>query len=295
MDASFINDHFLQPIADRSGYNPINTLTYALIALGALFLLWRLFSKRRIEIDNAFWQCALAWTLWGSSIRVVTDSIDAGVMQATLGHCSYWLATFLSDTLYPPLLQSHLLHYGLWTVTPGIYIVTATLFLSSYLLFQRLGLPRLSAALALVGVLANAALLLPMAQHGLFALAPLLMAAVLSALLYFGLGWRTPGRLLPVFGQALDGAATWVTIDWFGPASGLLYGEQHVVSGWIGTATPLGFGLFFALKTAFSILAVHLIHSEEFDGRAQSIALLVITILGLAPGLRDLLRVLCGT
>jgi uncharacterized membrane protein len=96
-------------------------------------------------------------------------------------------------------------------------------------------------------------------------------------------------------GQALDGAATWVAIDWFGPASGKAYFEQHVISAAIGSATPIGFGLFFLLKIFFSLAAVWIIRKEEMDENAKSLVLLVIAIIGFAPGIRDMLRILAGT
>jgi uncharacterized membrane protein len=102
-------------------------------------------------------------------------------------------------------------------------------------------------------------------------------------------------ELLPIMGQALDGAATWVAIDLFGPASGQAYFEQHVLSNAIGQASPLGFGLFFLLKIGFAAAAVWAIRKEDMDGRIKSLVLLVIAIIGFAPGLRDTLRLLCGT
>lgn len=291
---AFARQYYIDPLWQHTGYNPVNTATYALIALGALYFIWREFQKRQIALDRPFWMAALSWTLWGSSVRVLTDSIDSGLMARAAAGAGTSLLDPIARAIYPLILQSHLLDYGLLTVSPGIYIVTALLFLSTFALGRAHGWPRVSMQAALALAALNYALLLPMAGHWLFALAPLLAALVVGALLWFGLRWREPEMLLPVIGQALDGAATWTAIDLFGPSVGMAYSEQHVLSGWIGTATPLGFGLFFLLKVAFAALAVHLISKEE-NREIRSLALLVIAIIGFAPGLRDLLRMLLGT
>ena len=54
--------------------------------------------------------------------------------------------------------------------------------------------------------------------------------------------------------------------------------------------------MFFLLKIGFSVAAVWVIRKEkDIDERTRSLLLLVIAIIGFAPGLRDLLRLLCGT
>ena len=299
--SSFIQSYFLNPIWDRTGYNMVNTLAYAAIALGALYLIWRYFEKRNISIDRAFWAGALAFVLWGSSLRVLTDSIDspsrtmANALLAAGGGQGGPFG-FIAQAAYPFILNSHILDYGLLTVTPGIYVLTAGLFLLCIALGFWFKRPFLAAGVGLVGAALNFALLLPMMKHWDYAAVIVGVAAGVGAILYYGLKWKDKKWVLPVMGQALDGVATWVAIDWFGPANGINYFEQHVVSNGIGNATPLGFGLFFLLKICFAVGAVWAVRQEkEIDGRTKSLLLLVVAIIGFAPGLRDLLRLLCGT
>lgn len=296
---SFIQSYFIDPIWERTGYNVVNTLVYAAIALGALYLIWKWFEKKNVAIDKPFWAGALAFVLWGSSLRVLTDSVDAGTMAKCLTAAQFGAGGVfgcIAQIAYQPLLSSHLLDYGFLTVTPGIYIVTAGIFLLCVALGLKFKKPYLAAVVGGVGALINYLLLLPMAKNWEYALVIVGAAGAVGALLYYGLKWRKPEEVLPVVGQALDGAATWVAIDWFGPANGIGYFEQHVLSNGIGKATPLGFGLFFLLKIGFSIAAVWVIRKEkDIDERTRSLLLLVIAIIGFAPGLRDLLRLLCGT
>lgn len=313
--SSLVSDYFINPIWDRTGYNPVNTAVYALLALGAIYVLWKMFAKHRVHLDAPFWAAVVCWSLWGSSIRVLTDSVDSGAMGKALaqagGSAGTALASaaardlpqglpsgafdFIARSAYPVILHSHVLDYGFATVTPGIYLVTAALFLSSLLLARKLGLPYWAAWAGAMAAAFNLVLLLPMMANFAYAAVPLLLAGGVGALLWYGLKWRKFEMILPVVAQALDGASTWVAIDWFGPAKGIPYFEQHVLSSAIGHVTPLGFGLFFLLKVAFAALAVHLLFKEKMDERTRNLALLVIVVIGLAPGTRDLLRMLCGT
>ncbi len=174
-------------------------------------------------------------------------------------------------------------------------MLTAALFLALVGLGIRIGRPYLAAGAGLAGAALNGLLLLPMAKNWEYALIPIVIAVAVGILVRYGLKWRSGMEMLPVMGQALDGAATWVAIDWFGPASGQNYFEQHVLSNAIGQASPLGFGLFFLLKIGFAAAAVWAVRKEDMDGRVKSLVLLVIAIIGFAPGLRDTLRMLCGT
>ncbi|MDE1797857.1 MAG: DUF63 family protein [Candidatus Micrarchaeota archaeon] len=313
--SSFVSDYFISPIWDKTGYNIVNTLVYASLALVALYALWRIFKKYDIQLDAPFWAAVAAWSAWGSSIRVLTDSVDSGQMAKALALAGGSAASaaasaaarglppglpggafdFVARSAYPAILQSHVLDYGFATVTPGIYIVTAALFLAAFAVSRKLGLPYWAAGAGALGALLNLALLLPLMNNWAYAAVPVGLALAAGLLLYYGLKWRKYEMLLPVMAQALDGASTWVAIDWFGPARGIPYFEQHVLSSAIGHITPLGFGLFFLLKVAFATLAVHLLYGEKMDTRTRNLALLVIVVIGLAPGTRDLLRMLCGT
>ena len=291
---AFIQSYFVNPLWDKTGYNLVNTLVYAAVALVALFLIWRQFEKHKVQIDRSFWACALAFVLFGSSLRVLTDSVDAGVMQKTLTNGSVGFFAPVASFAYPLILRSRLLDYGWLTVTPGIYVVVALLFLTAWALGRAMRKPYWASYVGGAGAALCLLLLLPMAHNWGYAAIPIALCLAVGGALHLGAKWRKMDAL-PVMGQALDGAATWVAINLFGPAMGTDYFEQHVLSNAIGQATPLGFGLFFLLKMGFAALAVWALRREEMDERTRNLALLVIAIIGFAPGLRDLLRMLCGT
>ncbi len=301
----FLEDYFINPIFDKTGYNAVNTLVYAAIAIGALYLIYKRMERAKFSVSREFWIALLGFVVLGSSMRVVTDSVDSGVMgkfvAALQAGAGGGLVPGIGGALLPAysaVLSSHAFDYGYWTVTPGIYLVTAALFLVAILIGRALGRGGFAAYAGWMLASFPVLLLLPMAVHFGYALAIVALAAVaaisMKHLLKFS--WK---NTLPVFAHAFDGAATWVAINWFGPAQGVAYFEQHVLSGGIGTATPLGFGLFFILKVAFASAAVHYLAKDgEKEGvppLAMELTLCAITVLGLAPGLRDMLRLLLGT
>jgi uncharacterized membrane protein len=121
--SDFITDFFINPIAERTGYNMFNTLFYASLAIIAVYLLWLLFQKSKIRIDNDFFYGVLTFVLFGSTARVVTDAVDAGTLTAV-------------TPLHKLILDSGFYQYGFITVTPGIYVVVAAILLVCALLLS---------------------------------------------------------------------------------------------------------------------------------------------------------------
>ena len=105
-----------------------------------------------------------------------------------------------------------------------------------------------------------------------------------------------------VFGQLCDGLATMVGIDLFG------YGEKHPVSdgviqfgGSINESLGLDWGegawLFAIVKAVLVGLIVWLFVQMRVEQRQQHFRLLIVLavlIVGLAPGLRDIGRLMLG-
>ena len=100
----------------------------------------------------------------------------------------------------------------------------------------------------------------------------------------------SPIVLLAMYGQMLDGLATSVGLENYG------YGEKHVLSQKVIDIadTAWGFGL---LKFGLAGLIWWLFASARFEYRHRHLRLLVILcllVVGLAPGLRDVLRMTLG-
>ncbi|MFH1306766.1 MAG: DUF63 family protein [Candidatus Micrarchaeota archaeon] len=308
-----VQEFFISPIWEKTGYNTVNTFTYAIIALVVLFVIWKIFEIKKVKIDESFWAGAIVWTVFGSSLRVITDAVDSGVMMnkyiATAASGGNGIAGNIGDVanaggigffdgiinaIYGMVLGSGAFDYGIITVSPGVYVVTAILFLLSVIIERKIKIKFWAAGVGGMFAIINLLVLLPLMQYFAYGIMVVGVALVATVAVSYFVNFRGREKRLPVFGHALDGAATWIAIDFFGSGKGAGYFEQHVLSRGIGEATGLGFGLFFAVKVLFAGAAVWLL-SEEKDERMRGMALLAIAIIGLAPGLRDLLRMMAGT
>ena len=276
---NFIYEYFISPIWERSGYNLVNTLFYALIAIGAVYLIYR-YMKGRIAVDNTFLVGTLSFVLFGSTIRTVTDAIDGGVFKAV-------------TPIHQFVLDSHLWDYGYVTVSPGVYILTAALFLTSVFVLDRIKRMEWLAYIGLALWIPHMLLLLPFMEYAIYALPILLLAFIPTYIAW--MYYKNMSYVGVVGGQALDGAATFFVIDFFSQMTGIQYFEQHVVGGVIGTIFGTFF-VFYLVKTAIAFLAVHVLKDEKgLDDEDRRFIALAIMIMGFAPGIRDILRMVVGS
>ncbi len=274
---NFIYDYFIAPIWNHEGYNIVNTLAYAVIALVAIYFIYRLI-KSKIKVDEKFIRNVLAFVLFGSTVRVVTDSIDSGVFKPV-------------SIFHQIILNSGILNYGYFTVTPGIYIVTAAIMLATLAILYKLKKTELLGYVGLLLWLPNFLLLVPFMTYWIYVIPILILAAIPAYLawLYF------KDKILAgmVAAHALDGAATFFVIDVFSQISGKQYFEQHVISAGIGQLTGTFF-TFYLIKVAVSFAAAYLLKKEKMDENDRNFIALAIMIMGFAPGIRDILRMMVG-
>ncbi len=275
---NFIYDYFVDPIWSKTGYNIVNTLTYAAIAILSVYLLHKII-KGRIPIDEKFVYGILPFVALGSTLRSITDAVDGG--------------EFLPITpVHQFILSSGIFDYGYLTVSPGIYIVTASILLISMFVLYRKERLDLLPAVGLVLWAAAFLLILPFLEYAVHAI-PIIILGTIPAAAAF---WHFRDRIfaLIVGGQALDGAATFYSIDIFSNMTGIRYFEQHVFSAAIGNFADTFF-FFYLLKVLIGFGAVYVIKKEKMDDEDKYFIALLIIIMGFAPGIRDILRMMLGT
>ncbi len=272
----FIYQYFIKPIWEKSGYNPVNTAVYVAIALVALYFINK-YLKREKLLNESFIKGVLFFVLFGSTMRVVTDAVDNGVFEAI-------------TPLHQLLLSSGIYDYGYITVSPGIYILTAFLLFASLIILKRIGKgEELWKVGALLWVF-HLSLLLPFLKYTNYGLLVFVLAFLpFIAALYFIKDRLYSGM---VGAQALDGAATFVAIDIFSKQEGIRYFEQHVLSAFIGSLG--GYWVFYLLKVALAVAAYYALKEEKMAEEDKRFIALVIIIIGLAPGMRDVLRMMIG-
>ena len=84
----FINQYYISPIVNSSeGYNPVNTVTYAIILGISLFVVLKIMDLLKIRIDERFVISTMPFVLLGASLRVI---LDVGLPRPPI---SYWFIT----------------------------------------------------------------------------------------------------------------------------------------------------------------------------------------------------------
>ena len=214
-------DYFVAPIMEKTGYNIVNTLVYVAIAVVAVYLIFQIFRKYKVSIDKQFFWGTLTFVLFGSTARVVTDAVDGGVFTPV-------------TPLHQLVLDSGIYKYGFLTATPGIYVVVAAIFLSTFAILHYIKRKELLPYVGLALFAFNFILLIPFMQYAWLAIPVLIMAGIPAYLIYRKYG--AEGAAV-VCGHALDGAATFIIIDVFPMFSGKSYFEQHVLSRAVGNRT----------------------------------------------------------
>jgi len=291
---SFFQEYFIDYMWLHKGYNIYNTLTFALVALVFIWIIYYFLNKYKIKIDKQLVLSIIPFVLLGSTVRVVTDSIDTGAMQRYNAANSN-----IFTSIYSNLINSGSYAYGYLTVTPGIYFVIAGIFfffLAVCHIFKKMHYLKY---IGLIILIPHLILLLPMTQYPLYPALILILAAVTVFVSYFIFKKINIEKfMLTIVGaHALDGAATFISIDIFNRFEpictqfGKCYSEQHVFPNMLGTNT---FFVFFLVKVAIALLAAYILSTEKIKAREKYYAVLILLVIGLAPGMRDLLRIMVG-
>ncbi len=279
------------PAEDK--YTIISELTYGLIIIIVLYILYRLLEKWGIAIDWRFWLAILPFVLTGSVTRVLEDS---GFFKEPIG---YW---FVSPLIYIQILlwaflfflTGFLLHKRFLRFTPTrVMGIGGVLLLVPFIWFiiQWLTGNYWSATtgvridvLLVVSVLVSVILLLVFTTASLFRDNQYLLP------------FRKPLNISMLGGHLIDGLTSYISI--YDPLGmGLpTYSELHPASSLLMNIWPPLFPIVKSLLVVFIILLFDVFYREETYRYERLVNLLKIGvfILGFAPGTRDLLRVTMG-
>lgn len=272
----FVNEYYLDPIFQDSGYNPVNTLTWALILGICVFAVAKLLDKWNVKVDERFVFSIIPFILAGSSLRVMED---AGIFE-------------------PPL--SYLF------ITPNIYFVvfiaTVVCLLFSRWLYSSGRITDWNRSFALLGLgwfaLNIIALLVVEDIERPFSLIAIVSSGTLFAgAMYFLLekvGWPYINdhlNLMIIWAHLLDASSTFIGVDTLG------YYEKHVVPAYLidltGTALVM-----YPLKLAIFLPVIYILDTQftadEESRNLRTFVKMVIIILGLSPACRNTIRMALG-
>ena len=283
MISEFIYKYYIDPIRYGQPYNVVDTLTYALILVLGVYIFYRwLMSSRylnriRLTIDTPFILATLPYVVLGGLLRVVQDT---GMITGNIQF----------------LLVTPLIYFVLFFFTLGM------IFLSRYLQAQGY-IKNFLSAYAFLGIMSVFTVALILAAWGitrtqidltvLFVIP--LMAVAATALVWafmrYVLSWKYvnhPLYVTLIFSHMLDASATSYGIDMH-PA--LQYVEQHVVGSNLIAWTNTAFVMFpLKLVVLFPAIYVLEMYRPEADPDFWHLVLLAMIVVGLAPGIRDMTR-----
>ncbi|MDO5844073.1 MAG: DUF63 family protein [Methanocorpusculum sp.] len=262
---------------EASTYTVVQTILYACLVLIGLFLLYKWLKKVNIPVDTTFILSSITYVVFGAILRAVEDTgmipdpwwilfITPQVYILTAIYAAVML--FISYTLQKKKkVISYTTPYILGAVVPSILVFG-----------MMCGFGVSQSNVDLVG--------------GIIVLAIGAASAVLLwALLRYVFRWEYASRPLYVAliaSHMLDASATSFAIAFRN------YYEQHVLGGTLIelTGTPY---IMFALKIAVLIPAVWILEQFKKDEKMDMLWHLVIVamiVVGLGPGIRDMLRMI---
>ena len=255
-----IEKYYLDPIRYGTGYNVVNTLTYAVILIIVAALLLKLIIKLKIKIDKKFIFALLPFMIFGGTTRAL---VDGEILPHT------------------PLL-----------ITPGIYFTIAILtlcciaiglFLRRKYDFNRILLfsGSIFAGVNIILVVINIETIKPLL------ITSGLVLIIMMPIYLFTLKFKTflNGNLYLIAAHVFDASTTFTGIYFYN------YWEQHVLPSFLIGVT--GAWIMFPIKIFIVILALYIAKDVE-DENVKNFLKLIIFILGIGPGTRNLSRIIMG-
>ena len=260
--------YYIDPIIYDTSYNPVDTVTWAIVLGLSILVLVKLFRRFGLAFDERLTQCTIPFILAGASLRVVEDA----------------------NLVSPP--ESYLL------ITPLIFFLVFFLTSGLLLLTRKILGPEFYRGYAAVGMLWTAANLIVLSTVGfrhLWVIAAVfaLGTAITGGLLILRRSLPALGfldsrlNLMIIYAHMLDAGSTYIGVDWFD------YYEKHVVPTFLidlaGTAA-----IMFPLKLIILLPVLSMIDRSIEDRTLRNLTKLALITLGLAPAVRNTLRLALG-
>jgi uncharacterized membrane protein len=281
MIRDFITTYYIDPIRYGQPYNIVDTLTYAIILVIAVYLIYRWLNRTGFPVDGKFVLATVPFIVLGGLLRVVEDT------------------GFITSDLRL-LLITPLIFFVIFLFTVAALLLSRMLERTGKIATYYIGY----ASIGVVGCVVTSAFLvwygLTYSQISVSILVIILALATVTTGVVWGfmryvLKWEyvsDPLYCVLIFGQMLDASATSYGID----LHSMGYTESHVVGGtliaWTGTAFSM-----FPLKLAVLFPAVYILQQFRKDANPVfwHLLLLAMIVLGLAPGVRDMVRMVLFT
>ncbi|MEA1907636.1 MAG: DUF63 family protein [Euryarchaeota archaeon] len=263
-----IYKYYIDPIISDSGYNIVNTVTWALVLGVCIFGVQKVLRHLNIVIDRHFVIGVVCYVLFGSSLRVFEDA----------------------EMFAPPL--------NYLFVTPIIYFVVFFVTVTSLAISLRIYHEQYHVAFSRVGLFLTAINICVLLWHEgitnpVEALLIVILTALITSAIYISSRRMNIRFLSSKFNIAIlgahlfDASSTTVGVDL------LNYYGKHVVENYLIGITGTG-AVMYPLKLLVFIPLLYLIDSDFDDDELRDLLKLTILVLGLSPACRNTLSILFG-
>ena len=266
----FLDTYYLHPIIYDTGYNWVNTISWALLFALVLLALLKILKKIGIEIDEKFIAAVVPYILVGATMRVIEDA----------------------ELLLPPL--SYLL------ITPLIYFlvfVCGVFVLLISIKTSKTNYNYIFGAVGLIWFFANLSILLwteelisPWVILAVSGISAVIVGVIYLIAAKFDVHFLTDKLNISVLAaHLLDATSTYIGIDL------LDYTGKHVIENLIVKYTGSAVGMYL-LKLGILIPVLYLMDTQfhEEEKELKNMVLLALITIGLAPAVRNTLRMAFG-
>jgi len=270
---NFISHYYINPLIYDTGYNPVDTVTYAVILGLSLFGVHKLLNKLNITVDDVFILAVSPYIFVGGSLRVVED---AGLVSAPWKY----------------LLITPLIFFLIFFVCTGALVIaigiTKLISIKYYWPFGIIG--------TTWGIINVALLYLNSTTFNVTVPIVVFSVGLGLAVLVYSIAKKFDVKLfknrvnvLILDSQLLDATATAFGITF------LPYAEKHVLPSFLIAETGTAF-IMYPLKLFIIIPALYIV-DRYLKGESENLIGLVklaILTVGLAPAIRDIMRMTLG-
>jgi len=269
----FLSHYYINPLIYDTGYNPVDTITYAVILGLSLFGVHKLLNKLKVTVDDIFILAVSPYIFVGGSLRVVED---AGLVSAP------WKYLLITPLIF-------FLVFFVCTAALVISIgITKLLNIKYYWPFGVIGITW--GIINVVLLYLNSTTFNVTVPVVIFSIG--LGLAVLVNFIAKGFNIKLFKNRVNAFildSQLLDATATAFGITF------LPYAEKHVLPSFLIAETGTAF-IMYPLKLLVIIPALYII-DRYLKGESENLVGLVklaILTVGPAPAIRDIMRMTLG-
>jgi len=266
--AAFVHKYYIDPIIYDTGYNPVDTVTWAIILGLAILGLIKLLRRWDLLMDERLLLSTLPYVLAGSSLRVIEDAD----LVAAPGR--YFLIT--------PLI-----FFLVFLITAACLIITRKIWGEKF--------HARYAAIGFLWTFFNLAVLSTLGFKNTWVIAAVfLLGSALTGGILFCRRRLSALKFLDdkfnqmiIYAHMLDASSTYFGVDWF------YYYEKHVVPTFLINLTGSA-AIMFPLKLIILLPVLSMIDKSLQDPSLRNLTKLTLITLGLAPAIRNTLRLALG-